>query len=114
MANPVGNIGNLIPFRPGMSGNPGGRPVAARNRITSRFLYDLADHFQEHGREAIQKVFEEKPDRYLAIVAALLPQKIDLNSPLEGMRDDELDKNLEIIQALRLKLDVAAPSADQP
>jgi hypothetical protein len=62
----------------------------------------------ENGRAAIQRVFEEKPDRYLAIVAALLPQKIDLKSPLEGMGDDELCRNLEIVQALRLKLDVAA------
>ncbi len=113
MANPAGNINNLIPFRPGMSGNPGGRPVAARNRITSKFLYELADHFDENGRAAIQRVFEEKPDRYLAIVAALLPQKIDLNSPLEGMRDDELAKNLEIIQLLRLRLDVVATDADR-
>lgn len=95
-----------------MSGNPGGRPVAARNRITSKFLYELADHFDENGRAAIQKVFEEKPDRYLAIVAALLPQKIDLNSPLEGMPDDELAKNLEIIRALRLKLEAAPSDAD--
>ncbi len=113
MANPAGTPRNLIQFRPGQSGNPGGKPVAARNRITSRFLYELAEHFDEHGRDAIQKVFEEKPDRYLAIVAALLPQKIDLSSPLEGMGDDELAKNLELIQLLRLKLDAApATSAD--
>jgi hypothetical protein len=109
----MSNLATLIPFKPGQSGNPGGRPVAARNRITAKFLYELADHFDENGRTAIQKVFEEKPDRYLAIVAALLPQKIDLNSPLEGMPDDELAKNLEIIQMLRLKLDAAPSDADR-
>jgi hypothetical protein len=109
----MSNLATLIPFKPGQSGNPGGKPVAARNRITAKFLYELADHFDENGRAAIQKVFEERPDRYLAIVAALLPQKINLNSPLEGMGDDELNRNLEFVQALRLKLDVAAGSADQ-
>jgi len=110
----MSNLATLIPFKPGQSGNPGGKPVAARNRITVKFLNELADHFDENGRAAIQKVFEEKPDRYLAIVAALLPQKIDLNSPLEGMRDDELNRNLEIVQALRLRLEAAPTNADCP
>ena len=63
----MSNLATLIPFKPGQSGNPGGKPVAARNRITAKFLYELADHFDENGRAAIQKVFEEKPDRYLAV-----------------------------------------------
>jgi hypothetical protein len=111
----MSNLATLIPFKRGQSGSPGGRPVAARNRITAKFLYELADHFDENGRAARQEVFEEKPDRYLAIVAALLPQKVDLSSPLAAMGDDELNKNLEIIHLLRLKLDTTAGAgADLP
>jgi Family of unknown function (DUF5681) len=49
MTNPAGNPSNLIPFRPGQSGNPSGKPNGARNRITARFLHELASHFDEHG-----------------------------------------------------------------
>jgi hypothetical protein len=102
----MANLATLIPFKPGQSGNPGGKPVGARNRLTARFLHELAEHFDEHGAEAIKTVFENKPDRYLMIVAALLPQKFDLSAPLDGMGDDELSRNLEMVQMLRQRLEV--------
>ena len=75
MANPHGNPQNLIPFRPGQSGNPGGKPLHARNRLSGRFLSELADDFDQYGRAAIVACREQNPARYLAIIASLLPKE---------------------------------------
>ena len=38
-------------FAPGYSGNPGGSPEATRRAFNKRFLLDLAEDWQQHGRE---------------------------------------------------------------
>src|ERR1039457_509963 len=53
MANPNGNPQNLIPLRLGQSGNPGGKPLYARNRLPSGFLNALAGEFENYGLAAI-------------------------------------------------------------
>lgn len=60
-------------FKPKETGNPGGKPEGARNRLTAKFLHELAEHFETHGKDAIQKVFEEDPAKYVSVVAALVP-----------------------------------------
>lgn len=40
MANPNGNPGNLTPFAPGKSGNPGGRPKRASKSELLAVLYE--------------------------------------------------------------------------
>jgi hypothetical protein len=92
MANPKGNPQNLIPFRPGQSGNPGGKPVNARNRLTNGFLNALADDFDRHGVAAIEACRQQSPGRYLAIIASLLPKELmlDQGRAFSDWSDEEL------------------------
>jgi hypothetical protein len=109
----VANVANLIQFKPGQSGNPGGRAVNARNRITAKFLNDLADDYEEHGVDVIRQVREDKPERYLMIVASLLPTKVDLTAtPLSDLSDEDLTKKLELLDVLHQAIE--AQRADQP
>ena len=43
-------------FAPGYSGNPGGSPEATRRAFNKRFLLDLAEDWQQHGREVFKRV----------------------------------------------------------
>ena len=52
----------------GIAGGPG-RPAGSRNRLTEDFLGDLHTAWQEHGRDAINRVVTERPEVFLAIVA---------------------------------------------
>ena len=91
MANLNGTPANLAPpLKPGQTLNPGGRPVGARTRLTAHYLNALADDFAKHGKKAIVECRESKPDRYLMVVAALMPKQIEVTRPLDGLTDDEL------------------------
>jgi hypothetical protein len=48
-----------------MVGNPGGSPEATRRAFNKHFLTDLAQDWQQHGREVLERVRRESPASYL-------------------------------------------------
>ena len=70
---------NLVPFKPGQSGNPKGRPKGARNRLGTQFLEALEADFNQFGIQAIALVRERKPETYMRVVADLLPKEANIN-----------------------------------
>ena len=70
---------NLLPFKPGQSGNPKGRPKGARNRLGTQFLEALEADFNRFGPQAIILMRERKPDIYIRVVAGLLPKEANIN-----------------------------------
>jgi hypothetical protein len=61
-------------FLPNNDGGSG-RPIGSRNRLTSKFLYELAQDFEEYGASAIKICRVEQPVRYLQIVASIVPKE---------------------------------------
>ena len=78
--------------------------LALRNLPRSRsgrkgyetFLKALADDFEVHGKEVVEKVRMESPHDYLKLVAAVMPKRMEIEDvapPLRramDMTDDEL------------------------
>lgn len=95
------NISGLRPWRPGQSGNPGGKPVGTRNRITKKFLEALADDFEAHGRDAIAAAREKDPVGYMRAIVALCPHEMIIERPIDGLTDDELADIIEALRAAR-------------
>ena len=65
-------------FAPGFSGNPGGSPEATRRAFNKRFLLDLAEDWQQHGREVFKRVRRESPAAYLKVCAMLVPKEMQI------------------------------------
>ena len=86
-------------FKPGQSGNPGGKPHGARNRLTTRFLNALAKDFDENGETAIQQARAEDPVKYVQIIASLMPKQIEQTRPLEDLSDDELAAAIALLRS---------------
>jgi len=84
----------LIPYKPGQSGNPAGRPKGARNKLGTEFLEKMLKDFQEHGESVIETVRTEKPDQYLKVVASILPKEIELG-------EDTIDSIAAVIMQRR-------------
>jgi hypothetical protein len=95
-------------WQAGVSPNPGGKPQAARNRLSTAFLYALARDFDENGKAAIEATREKDPGRYLSIVASLLPKQVEAAEPMGELGDGEL---LTMIAFLRGKLAEMTPEA---
>lgn len=98
-SNPAANL-TAPRFIPGMSGNPGGKPKASRNRLQGSFVTALAEDFEENGRAAIVACRLEKPDKYLMVIASLMPKEIELTRPLDELTDDQLDAAVVAARAI--------------
>jgi hypothetical protein len=88
-------------FAPGVSGNPGGSPEATRRAFNKRFLLDLADDWQQHGREVFKRVRRESPAAYLKVCALLVPRemKLEHSGGVKAMTDEQLERSIELLQA---------------
>jgi hypothetical protein len=88
-------------FAPGYSGNPGGSPEATRRAFSKRFLLDLAEDWQQHGREVFKRVRRESPASYLKVCAMLVPKEVKLDhstSAIKAMTDEQIEQAIEAIQ----------------
>lgn len=77
-------------FKPGQSGNPGGKPVGARNRLNGYFMNCLADDFEKHGSTALINARTQDPMGYIKAIASLMPKQIEASQPLDDVTDAEL------------------------
>ena len=99
MANP--NPNPATRFKPGVSPNPGGRPIGARNRIQGDFLNALADDLERHGRKVIEKAREEDPLGYLRVIASLMPKELETRkTPFDDISDEELEASIITMRAI--------------
>ena len=70
----------------GVAGGPG-RPPGSRNRLTEDFLGDVHVAWLERGREAIDRVIDERPEAFLAIVARTIDvRRVEVGQPGEFSR----------------------------
>lgn len=67
-------------FTSGKSGNPGGKPVGARNRVTTAFLEALATDFAEHGQGVIEEARKIDPVGYMRVCASLVPKDLNVST----------------------------------
>ena len=67
-----------MPFVKGQSGNPAGKPLGSKHKISEKFISALTADFEQHGETVIERVRAEKPENYLKIVADLVPKDFNI------------------------------------
>src|SRR5262245_55800407 len=89
-------------FAKGYSGNPGGSPEATRRAFNKRFLLDLAEDWQQHGREVFKRVRRESPAAYLKVCAMLVPKEMQIEHKggIKAMTDEQIEAAIEMIQGM--------------
>lgn len=77
-------------FKPGNKISKG-RQLGSRNKLSENYLDAMHADFAKHGVSVIVRVREEFPDKYLALVAALLPKQVEVKEgAFDGVNDEEL------------------------
>lgn len=87
-------------FKPGQSGNPGGKPVGSRNKLQGDFVRRLVDDFERFGIYAIARVRRHDPATYLRVVASLMPKQVEFKDPFDELSDEQLDAAYLAVQAV--------------
>jgi len=79
---------------------PGGSPEATRRAFNKRFLLDLAEDWQQHGREVFKRVRRESPASYLKVCAMLVPKelKMEHSGGVKAMTDEQIERSIELIR----------------
>jgi hypothetical protein len=66
-------------FKPGQSGNPKGRPIGSRNKLSEHFITDLAELWDEQGSDILKRVADEHPEKLLAAMVQVLPKDFQVS-----------------------------------
>ena len=65
---------NLIPYKPGQSGNAKGRPQGSRNKLTEEFTHSLCKAWVTYGEAALMTAALTEPVEFCNMVARLMPR----------------------------------------
>jgi hypothetical protein len=66
-------------WKPGESGNPAGRPIGSRNKLSESVIQDIAADWAIGGAETIARVRRTDPAAYFRVVASILPKDVLVN-----------------------------------
>ena len=86
-----------MPWQPGQSGNPGGRPKGARDKLSKAVFEQMMADWLKNGADVIEKVRETKPEVYLQIISRMLPQSIEVETDRRSVSEMSADELVAIL-----------------
>lgn len=91
---------NLAPaWKPGQSGNPAGRYMGSRQRLTESFINDLSDFYQKEGAALIRRLADENPAALIQVIARLLPKETHIQVSGGTTLDLTVDQRARIAES---------------
>lgn len=80
-----------MPFVKGQVANPNGRNAGVREKLTRKFIHDLADEWAAKGPKVLSKLADGDPATFAKLVASLVPKEVVIDRrPETEIGDEEL------------------------
>jgi hypothetical protein len=89
---------------PGKSANPAGRGMTNRQRISERLLADLADVWEAHGANVLERLALTEPGKLATIAYGLLPRDVFISvAPAApgNLAPEDWDRMLGLARTMR-------------
>jgi hypothetical protein len=90
----------------GVSGNPAGRPLGSRNRLTSTLIADLTASWEKHGPGVLERLRVDDPATYARLAVSLVPKDVAITVEKVDPILEKLD--VDAREALRELLGIIA------
>jgi hypothetical protein len=89
-------------FAPGVSGNPGGSPAAARKALNKATILEMHRAFNLGGRKAIDKVMREQPAAFLKLLILLIPRELQVEQKggIKAWSDEKVEAAIALIEGM--------------
>ena len=100
------------PWKPGESGNPLGRPLGSRNKLSEAVIQDIAADWAIGGAETIARVRLTDPATYFRVVASILPKDVLVNVQQSTPGNLDPDEWRVLVELVRL-IKSSAPEGSQ-
>lgn len=89
------------PFAPGDDPRrKRGRGVGSRAKLAKRFFEDTYAAWEEQGPSVLARAAFHDPVAFANMVARLMPQKIEVSTPTDGMSDERLAELLDFAERM--------------
>lgn len=77
-----------------------GRRNGSRSKLATKFFEDFYEAWEEQGYSALMRAAFHDPVAFVSIAARLMPQKIEVTHPTDGMTDERLAEMLELAERM--------------
>lgn len=89
------------PFAPGEDARrQRGRKLGSRAKLGKRFFEDVYAAWEEQGESVLARAAFHDPMGFASMVARLMPQKLEITTPTDGMSDERLAEMLELAERM--------------
>jgi len=86
--------GRFVPGDP----RRGTKPKGTRNKVATAFFDDLHAIWTEQGEAVLRRAAFEKPMEFAAMVAKLMPAKLEISTPTHGLTDERFQELMDLAE----------------
>ncbi len=101
-SDPISSPPAALFGRGGVPALPGpGRTRGSRNKLASQFFDNLYGLWGEQGEAVLRRAAFQEPMQFAAMVAKLMPQKLEISTPTDGMSEERFAELLDMAERMQ-------------